>query len=41
VLDAYADAPRPAVGAYSSDGQAPMSIDEVRDLVAQAFSEPS
>ena len=39
VLDAYADAPRPIVGAYSSDGQVPMSIAEVRDLVAQAFSE--
>ena len=41
VLDAYADAPRPVVGAYSSDGQSPMSIGEVRALVAQAFSEPS
>lgn len=39
VLDAYADAPRSAHGAYSSDGQTPMTAAEVRDLVAETFAE--
>jgi UDP-N-acetylglucosamine 4,6-dehydratase len=41
ILDAYADAPRPTVGAYRSDGVTPMSGDEVRALVAEAFAEPA
>jgi UDP-N-acetylglucosamine 4,6-dehydratase len=41
VIDAYADAPRPVVGAYSSDGQVPMVGSEVRALVAETFAEPS
>jgi FlaA1/EpsC-like NDP-sugar epimerase len=39
VIEAYADAPRPSVGAYSSDGQVPMGPDEVRALVAETFAE--
>jgi FlaA1/EpsC-like NDP-sugar epimerase len=39
VLAAYADAPRPEIGAYRSDGQPPMTRDEVHALVAETFAE--
>jgi UDP-N-acetylglucosamine 4,6-dehydratase/5-epimerase len=41
VLEAYARFPSPAVGAYSSDGQAPMRPDEVRAMIEETFREPS
>ena len=37
ILAAYEGAARPPVGAYRSDGVAPMAYDEVRALVAQAL----
>jgi FlaA1/EpsC-like NDP-sugar epimerase len=37
VLDAYADAPRPPVGAYRSEGVEPMTGDAVRAILAEAF----
>ena len=40
VVAAYADAPRPSIGAYQSADQPPMSRDEVRELVAETFAEP-
>jgi FlaA1/EpsC-like NDP-sugar epimerase len=39
VRAAYADEARPQVGAYRSDEVAPMTRDEVRELVANAFAE--
>jgi hypothetical protein len=38
VLAAYADAPRPAVGAYRSDGAEAMTGDGVRGIIAEAFA---
>lgn len=41
VLKAYAEYPCPTVGAYSSDGQAPMLPEEVRAMIDETFREPS
>jgi FlaA1/EpsC-like NDP-sugar epimerase len=38
VVAAYADAPRPPVGAYRSEGAEPMTRDEVRGILAEAFA---
>jgi FlaA1/EpsC-like NDP-sugar epimerase len=41
IVEAYLELPRPVVGAYRSDGVTPMTGDEVRALVAEAFAEPA
>jgi FlaA1/EpsC-like NDP-sugar epimerase len=40
VVAFYADVPRPAIGAYSSDGQTAMELDEVRAMIVETFAEP-
>jgi FlaA1/EpsC-like NDP-sugar epimerase len=41
IIAAYADAPSPVVGAYSSDGQVPMASDAVRAMIIETFAEPA
>lgn len=40
IVEAYREMPQPDVGAYRSDGVAPMSGAEVRALVVETFAEP-